>query len=234
MALSQAVVETELAQRLQSALGSFTSTPDLTRLRMGILDGLRVIWHKKEWRFKNKTATLATNTATGKGPYTPPADFYKLAQRLNLYRFACDEAQILAPVKDSATSTYFLWIDPQTGGLFFMNSPGDTVLTLNYQAEFDDDVTNLGATLAEFPGSVFRALVYFTKASLYEDLPQFAALADGEYQKGVNALEDAWQDYNQGQVRQRQMAPRGLGGMVLDGMADPIPLRGPQRWFRRY
>jgi hypothetical protein len=233
MALSQAVVEAELQQRLKTALGTFTSTPDLLRLRMAILDGLRVIWHAKEWRFKNQTASLTTSTATGKGPYDPPADFYKLAQRLNLYRFACDEAQILAPIKDSATAAYFLWIDVETGKLFFANSPGDTTLTLNYQAEFDDDVANLAATISLFPGSVFRALGYLSKVSLYEDSPQFAGLAEPERQKGMEALEVAWQDYNQGQARQRQMSPRGLNGLSLDGMADPLPLRGPQRWIRR-
>ena len=233
MALSQTLVEAELQQRLKSALGTFASTSDLLRLRMAYLGALRIIWQAKEWRFKNKTATLTTSTATGVGPYTAPADLYKLAQRLNLYRFAFDEAQILAPVKDTDTATYFLWIDVETGGLFFAISPGDASLTLNYQADFDNDPANIGATVALFPGSVMDPLYHLTKANLYEDLPQFAALADGAFAKGKAAIEDAWQDYNQGQVRQRQMAPRGLNGAVLDGIADPSSLRGPRQWQRR-
>lgn len=234
MALTVALVETELQQRLKSALGTFTTDTDHQRLQMAYMDALRTIWHEKEWRFKNKTFQLACSSVIGKGPYTPPADFYKLAQRLNLYRFAFDENQILAPVKDSSTSTYFLWIDVQTGGLFFEASPGDVTLTLNYQAEFDNDVGNIGATLILFPGSVMIPLYHFTKANLFEDLPAMESLAEAAYNKGLMTLEKVWQDYNQGQVRQRQMAPRGLHGGIYDGMADPIPLRGPQRFWRRY
>lgn len=233
MPLSQAEVEQELGQRLKSALGTFTTTADLQRLQFAYLDALRTIWHAKEWRFKNQTASLVCSSATGKGPYTPPAGLYKLAQTLNLYRFAFDEAQILSPVKDSTTAGYFLYIDAETGGLFFITSPGDVTLTLNYQAEFDNGVGNVDDTLALFPSSVMKPLYYYTKANLYEDLPQFEALAAGAAQKGDVELEKIWQDYNQGQPRQRSMAPRGLNGDILDGYADPIPLGGPQRYWRR-
>jgi hypothetical protein len=234
MALSKALVETELSQRLKSALGTFTTTADLTRLQFAYLSGLRKIWHAKEWRFKNKTATVVTTAAQGSGPYAAPADFYKLAQELQIYRFAHDDNQILAPVKDTLTASYFLWIDVQTSGLWFVSAPGDATLTLNYQPGFDNDVANIAATIAVFPSSLMDALYYFTKANMYEDLPQFEGLVPGIQQQGMNALEAVWQDYNQGQTRQRQMAPRGLNGGVLDGMADPVPLRGPQRWWRRF
>jgi hypothetical protein len=230
VALDQSLVESELAQRLKSAVGTFTTTSDLERLRMAILDGLRVIWHEKEWRFKNRTATLTTNSTTGKGPYTAPTGLYKLAQRLNIYRFGFDDHQFLAPIKDTATGTYFLWIDVETGGLYFSTSPGDASLTLNYQAEFDNDPGELATTIALFPGSVMKPLYHFVKANLYEDLPQFEALADPAHQKGIKELDKVWEDYNRGQPRQRQMAPRGLHGGPLDGTADPLPLRGPQRW----
>jgi hypothetical protein len=233
VALDQALVEAELAQRFKSALGTFTSTADLLRLRMAILDALRVIWTAKEWRFKNKTATLVTDSATGKGPYTAPTDLYKLAMRLDIYRFGYDDQQILAPVKDSATASYFLWIDVETGDLFFKSAPGDATLTLNYQATLDQDPANLANTLAQFPESVMKPLYHFVKANMYEDLPQFEALADPAYQKGVRELEVVWQDYSQGQVRQRQMAPRGLTGMPIDGLADPMSIRGPQPWQQR-
>ena len=227
--LSQALVEAELAQRLKSALGTFTSSGDLERLRMAYMAGLRRIWYAKEWRFKNKTATLTTTSAGGKGPFTAPTDFYKLAQTLGIYRFAMDDAQILAPVKDTASAVYFLWIDGAAGELYFAQAPGDASLTLAYQAEFDNDVTNIADTVILFPGSCMDALTYYTKANLYEDLPQFAGLADNETQRGDAALERAWQDYNQGQARQRQMAPRGLNGARLDGVADPMSIRGPRR-----
>lgn len=234
MPLSQALVEAELMQRLKSAIGTFMTDSDLQRLRMAYMDGLRTIWYAKEWRFKNKTYSLATTSAIGKGPYTPPADFYKLAQELQIYRFAYDENQILAPVKDSLTSSFFLWIDVETGDLFFVNSPGDSTLTLNYQGDFDNDPANIAVTVALFPSSVMKPLYHLTKANLYEDLPQFEGLAQPAYEKGLAVLDQIWQDYSQGQARQRQMAPRGLNGGVLDGMADPMPLRGPQRWWRRF
>lgn len=233
MALSKALVEAELSQRLKTALGTFTTTADLTRLQMAYMDALRSIWYAKEWRFKNKTTTLSTTSAIGVGPYTPPTDLYKLAQRLDLYHFAYDDNQILAPIKDSVTSKYFLWIDVQTGSLYFAAGPGDSTLTLNYQAEFDNDVAHIAATLVLFPGSVMKPLYYFTKANLYEDIPQFEALAPGVQQQGEAALERVWQDYNQGQTRQRQMAPRGLNGAILDGTADPQTLRGASPWYRR-
>lgn len=234
MALSKSLVEAELSQRLKSALGTFTTTADLQRLQMAYLGGLRKIWHAKEWRFKHKTATLVTTAAIGTGPYPAPADFYKLAQEIRIYRFAHDDNQILAPVKDALTASYFLWIDGATGSLYFVSSPGDSTLTLNYQPGFDNDVANIAATVVLFPSSLMDVLYYFTKANLYEDLPQFEGLVPSIQQQGMAALEVVWQDYNQGQARQRQMAPRGLNGGTLDGMADPIPLRGPQRWWRRF
>lgn len=231
--LSQAQVETELTQRFKSALGTFTSDPDRQRLRLAYLDALRRIWVAKEWRFKNQSSTLTTTTAQGTGPYTPPTGLYKLAQTIGIYRFTFDDAQILAPVKDTTTATYFLWIDGVTGDLYFASAPGDASLTLNFQGEFDNDVENVADTITLFPSSCMAPLYHLTKANLYEDLPQFQALADGERQKGISELEMVWQDYNQGQARQRQMAPRALHGARLDGYADPVPLNGSNRFLRR-
>lgn len=225
--LTASLVEAEFQQRFKSALGTFTTTGDLERLRMAILDGLRTIWHAKEWRFRNSTATLTTTVAGGKGPFAPPAGLYKLAHTLGVYRFGFDDAQILAPVKDTSTAAYFLWIDVQTGQLFFVTAPGNASLTLNYQAEFDNNVANVATTIALFPSSCMDPLYHFTKANLFDDLPQFAGQVDSIRAKGKEALETVWQDYNQGQARPRQMAPRGLHGVRLDGYAGPFPILGP-------
>lgn len=227
--LTRSLVEADLQQRFKSALGTFTSSGDLERLQFAYLGGLRRIWHAKEWRFKNSTATLTTTTAGGTGPFTAPAGLYKLAQTLGIYRFACDDAQILAPVKDTTTASYFLWIDAATGNLYFATAPGNATLTLAYQAEFNNDVADIADTVALFPDSMMEPLTYFTRANLYEDLPQFKSLAAAENQDGEAALERVWQDYNQGQARQRQMAPRSLYGARLDGYAAPLPVPGPQR-----
>ena len=231
--LTQTLVEAELAQRFKSALGTFTGTGDLLRLRMAYLSGLRTIWLAKEWRFRLSQSSLAVTSAIGKGPYNAPSGFYKLAQKIGIYKFAFDDNQLLAPVKDTVTATYDVWIDAATGKLYFMQAPGDATLTLSYQAEFDNDPANIATTVALFPSSVMDALYHFTKGNLYEDLPQFASLAEASNQKGFAVLDQVWQDYNQGQFRQRQMAPRGLNGAAYDGVADSIPLRGPQRFWRQ-
>lgn len=234
MALSQAQVETTLTQRLKSALGTFTTSADLERLQIAYLSGLRSIWIAKEWRFKNQTATITTTAATGSGPYTAPTGLYKLAQRLDIYYFGISDNQILAPVKNSDSDRYDIWIDVETGGLYFARSPGDATLTLNYQAEFDNDLDNISITVALFPSALMDAVYYFAKANLYEDLPQFEGLVPGIQGQAREALERVWEDYNKGQTKPRQMTPRGLGGTPLDGMADPSSLRGGLRWWPKY
>ena len=226
MALTLESVENALKSRAR-ILGAFTAAESLARLRYAEQAALLEIWNRQNWDFKNSTATITTSQGN-LGPYTAPTGLIRFATTRQRALFGYRDATTLAPISPSTSRDWTPYLFIQDGGLYFMEDPGNSTLTLNYLGEFTDSIEEaaLEAILALFPAGLKNAVVTLAYADLLRDIPGRTVETDMLEKRGLQYVDDYWEDSTLGTV-QSQIAPKGLARQRLDGYARSLNILGP-------
>lgn len=224
-------VKAALISRL-SRYNAFYTEPALARLYQAVLGAYAEVRRKGEWPWKNQTAEIVTTAGT-KGPYDPPATFYRFALKRQIYRYAYTDAEgvVLAPIRESDTQEWDLLYRVEDGKFYFRSDPGDATLTLNFQAEISAAPTeeNAQAAVESMPGNLYEPFAEFVEGKFLWDSPdtrnegiEILKLADIH-------LTQEWEEYDKGRNRQKQRAIRGMDGWPIDGLGQAYSMRqGPR------
>jgi hypothetical protein len=210
--------------------GTFIEESSLARFYEAILRASLLIRRKGEWPWKNTTDTLTT-TAGVLGPYTPPTNFYRLAQEKKVYQYGYTDSDglVLAPVRFTDSTRWDLIYRVDQDAFYFRDDPGTGSVTVNFIAEFDATPTEANATAAVtlIPGNLYDIFADFVEADFHMesgDTRQDGLLL---MQKADINLSKEWEEYEKGRPKQRQRSPRGMDGYPMDGMGRPMSIRGP-------
>jgi hypothetical protein len=231
-------VKAALISRL-SRYNAFLTEASLARLYQAVLDGYAEIRRKGEWAWKNQTDTLTT-TSGNKGPYNPPAGFYRFALKRQIYRYAFTDAEgvVLAPIRESETQSWDLLYRVEDGKLYFREDPGDQTLTLNFQGEVDPAPTeqNARAAVESMPGNLYQPLAEFVEGAFLRDSPDTRSEGLELMKLADIHLSQEWEEYDKGRNRQRQRAIRGMDGRPIDGLGQAHSIHGGPRgvWPRGF
>lgn len=225
MSLALGRIETALKSRLR-ILGAFTASESVARMREAISMAALEIWNRKDWDFKNSTATLTTSQGT-LGPYNAPSGLVRFAAVRKVAAFGFRDAQTLAPILSTDVKDWTPYLVVQDGSIYFFEDPGTGNLTLNYLGDFDDSMeeANLTALVALFPSGLKNGFVTIACADVLRDIPGRTAETDANEKRGLQYVDDYWEMSTMGTV-QTQIAPKGLGRQQLDGYARTLNVIG--------
>lgn len=225
MPLLLSSVETEVKSRARS-VGAFAAAQSVERMRYAILRAAMTLANLRDWDYLNHQDTITTTTGN-KGPYTLPTGFLRLATHKAEALFGFVDKDKLAPILATDSKVYTPYFRIAGGELFFFDDPGSGDLTLNYHADISDDITEgvLGATIAIIPNGLKPALVDYSLADIYGDLPSADNKAAGLMSKARSSAEDYWHQSTLA-VTQRGIAPKGLNGVSIDNHATHITVIG--------
>jgi len=199
-------------------LGQFTSEAGSDRLDSAILASALKIWIYKPWSWKYVTSSITTTSGTT-GPYSPPSDFYNFAIKQKAHKFLVGELQMIYPVKETDTNEFDIYYDEIEDKIYFAQDPGSGSITLAYQADFDNDIDNISATLTKFPEELFNAFEKFVPAHLLDN-PDNKKVSQNLEAEGYAILRDIYSDSRRGKRRAKGTSARGFNGCVYDGIAN--------------
>lgn len=228
------VTKPALLRRLKR-WGGFTAEASLLRFYEACITACNRIRRKGEWDWLNSQAPIVTTAGT-LGPYNAPATFGRLAleRKVYLYGYSDVQGQVLAPILESASQRWDVVYRVADGKLWFRADPGSGTVTFNFVAVLDNNPTEANAEILveAMPGNLFDVLADFLEADFLGESKDTKADGIAKLNEATTNLDLEYAVHLRGKPRQRQRSPKGMDGMSLDGLGQPISIR--KRNYGRY